>query len=721
MPGSTADRRHPSRENLAEELREFREEYQSLFNQAGDAIFLLNLDGSYRDFNDTACRMFGYSRAELSSMQFDELVAPEFQEDSYDKLQELQTGDDPDPYEKVFISKTGTRIPVEINMSLVRGLDRKSKYILSIVRDISERKQAEEALRRTEAQVKNLSEQIGQLSLSVADMITAEDPQEVFDRITKAIVDYSDFRRVIISYFIDTPPYREILGYAGVTEEAVDRLRNVEVPRDWYVKMLQQGRKVGQFSCYVPHTMKDILHQNAIIFGRGPHPPSDDAWHPEDNLFVKLCDRDGHLVGVLSVDQSKSGCRPTAETVRPLEVFSVIISQIIIQKRSETRLKELERQFIQAQKMESIGRFAGGIAHDFNNILTGIMGYAELLKMQHEDPSTREGEAVDVILRAARRAAGLVRRLLGFAREGKHNSASININQNILETLKISEKIFEKNVRVRTELEAQLDTIEVDANQLDQALTNIFINAKDAMPNGGHLTVRTENTHLLEDSLGKFSQLKPGDYVKISITDTGTGMAKEVCDRIFEPFYTTKEQDQGTGLGLSTVYGVIKNHNGHITVYSEPGEGTRFCIYLPVSRKKVTRPAPVVEVFSGDATLLIVDDEEDVRALARAQLEGLGYRVMSAGDGVEAVDIYSRKWHEIDLVLLDMIMPNLDGRETFWRFKEIDPEVKVILISGFSHDGRAEELLDGGALDFIQKPFKLDELSRALYHALKSS
>ncbi len=720
MPGSTADRPHASRKKLAEELREFREEYQSLFNQAGDAIFLLNLDGSYRNFNDTACRIFGYSRAELSKMHFDDLVAPEYRDDSHDKLRELRTGAGFEPYEKVFITKAGARIPVELNVSLVRGSDRKSKYVLSIARDITERKQAEEALRRTEAQVKNLSEQIEQLSLSVADMISAENPQDVFDRISKAIIDYSDFRRVLISYFIDTPPYREILGYAGLDEGAVDRLRNIEIPRSWFAELLEQGRKVGQFSCYVPHTMKDILHQEAVIFGRGPIPASNDAWHPEDNLFVRLCDRDGNLVGVISVDESKSGCRPTAETVRPLEVFSVIISQIIIQKISERRLKELERQFFQAQKMESIGRFAGGIAHDFNNILTGIMGYAELLKMQHEDPSTREGEAADVILRGARRAASLVRRLLGFAREGKHHPTPLNVNQNILETLKISEKIFEMNVRVRTEMEARLDTVEVEANQLDQALTNIFINAKDAMPDGGDLTIRTENIYLLEDSLGRFSQLKPGDYVKISITDTGIGMTKEVCDRIFEPFYTTKEQDQGTGLGLATAYGVVKNHNGHITVYSEPGEGARFCIYLPVSQKEVTREKAVAEILPGDATLLIVDDEEDVRVLARTQLEGLGYEVMIAGDGLEAIDIYSKKWYEIDLVLLDMIMPNLAGRETFWKLREIDPEVKVVLISGFSHDGRAAEILDGGALDFIQKPFRLDELSRVVHDALRS-
>jgi len=250
-------------------------------------------------------------------------------------------------------------------------------------------------------------------------------------------------------------------------------------------------------------------------------------------------------------------------------------------------------------------------------------------------------------------------------------------------------------------------------------LTNLIINAKDAMPQGGELIIKTKNVHLDEEYTQKYPVLKPEKYVKISITDTGIGMTKDVTDHIFEPFFTTKESGVGTGLGLATVYGIIKNHQGHITVESEPGKGTTFTMYLPVSEKRVLKENAAAAVIKGDETILIVDDEEDVRGMLSKQLMPLGYRILFASDGFEAVRIFKQQKHKIDLILLDMIMPKMAGKETYQKLSEISPEVKVLIMSGFSLNSSGKEMLSDGAIGFIQKPFELHELSKIISKILK--
>jgi len=252
-------------------------------------------------------------------------------------------------------------------------------------------------------------------------------------------------------------------------------------------------------------------------------------------------------------------------------------------KKAEEERKELEEQFFQAQKMESIGRLASGIAHDFNNILSVITGWTELLKMHFANSDSVVEKTAGAILKNVEKASDLTKQLLGFTRKGKHNLEPININEVIKDTMKVSGKIFEKNIKVKYDMNDNIFTIDADKNQLDQVLTNLIINAKDAMTNGGELIFKTENVFLDEKYVSNFPELKSGDYVMISITDTGTGMTKDVKDHIFEPFYTTKEK--GTGLGLASVYGIIKNHNGHIICNSKPGKGTTFTIYLTTSKK----------------------------------------------------------------------------------------------------------------------------------------
>ncbi len=395
------------------------------------------------------------------------------------------------------------------------------------------------------------------------------------------------------------------------------------------------------------------------------------------------------------------------------------VIDITDRKIAEEEKKNLEMQLYQSQKMESIGRLAGGIAHDFNNILTGIMGYAELLRLQFKDRNTTEGEAADIILTGAERASNLTKQLLGFARSGKYKLVPLNVNTVINETIKVSGKIFEKQIQLNCNYGKEINTVNADKNQLDQVFTNIFINAKDAMPGGGKLHIITENIFVSEDIANTRPELTSGEYVKISIADSGAGIPKDISDRIFEPFFTTKSEGEGTGLGLASAYGIIKNHDGCIYSESEPGAGTTFTIYLPVSNEKITEEKTDTEVVYGDSTILVIDDEADVLKTAKRTLEHLKYTVVTAKDGQEAVEVYISKKENIDLVLLDIIMPGKTGLETFRELKKIDPEIRVLLASGYSKDGQASEILSEGAFGFIQKPFSMMELSNAVAEALK--
>jgi CheY-like chemotaxis protein len=276
-----------------------------------------------------------------------------------------------------------------------------------------------------------------------------------------------------------------------------------------------------------------------------------------------------------------------------------------------------------------------------------------------------------------------------------------------------------KEIQIREHYEADLWTVEVDRRQMEQVLLNLFVNAWQAMPGGGELYLRTENVHIDEHHMPQY-RVVPGRYIKITVTDTGVGMSEATRQRIFEPFFTTKKMGRGTGLGLASAYGIVKNHNGYIDVHSESGRGSTFAVYLPASEKAPSREdRPLTEAVTGSGTVLLVDDEEIVREVGGPMLEQLGYRVLTAGGAREAIEVFQREKERIDLVILDLIMPGIGGGETFDRLKEIDPNVRVLLASGYSIDGVAGEILKRGCRGFIQKPFTLDQLSEKIRDILQ--
>lgn len=450
-----------------------------------------------------------------------------------------------------------------------------------------------------------------------------------------------------------------------------------------------------------PHAEAEIYRRDdcKIMETRKPQVQDEEVVGIEDKKWLRVAktpvlDETGEAVGIL--------CS---------------VYDISDRKRAEKEKKELEAKFQQAQRLEAIGTLAGGIAHDFNNLLTGIQGNASLMLMGMK-PTQRHYGRLKTIEKLVQSGAKLTSHLLGYARKGKYELKPINLNDLIQETSDTFVRT-RKNISIKRELAHDLFAIEADPGQIEQVLLNLFVNAADAMSGGGELILKTSNvTH---DDMRKklYDDPMPGDYVLLTVTDTGTGMNKKTLDLIFDPFFTTKERGRGTGLGLASVYGIIKSHGGYIDVESKRRKGTTFSIYLLASKKKARKVIKTSErVIKGTGTVLLVDDEEVILEVGKALLETIGYRVLTAKDGKDAVKVYKKRKAEIDIIVLDMVMPDMGGGKTYDRLKKIDPDIKVLLSSGYSIEGEAAEILKRGCNGFIQKPFMIKQLSEKIMEIL---
>lgn len=395
-----------------------------------------------------------------------------------------------------------------------------------------------------------------------------------------------------------------------------------------------------------------------------------------------------------------------------------MFADITDRKEAEWENKRLQAQLVYAQRMESIGTLAGGIAHNFNNLLMGIQGNTALMLFDM-GPQHRYYQNLKNIESLVKNGAKLTAQLVGYAREGRYKVEPLHLNRLVKD---ISDTFINtrKEIRVHRELAENLYGIYADQGQIEQVLLNLFVNAVDVMPEGGDLILKTKNvTH--EDMGGKIYKPRPGNYVLLTVKDTGKGMDKETMEHIFEPFFTTKGLASGTGLGLASAYGIVKGHGGYIDVESEMGEGTTFYIYLPGTGEAIQeehepsgRP-----VRRGAGTVLLVDDEEIILETGEQMLRAMGYEVLAATGGLEAIKLFEENRDRIDIVLLDMVMPNPGGGKTFDTLKEIDPDVKVLLSSGYSIDGEAKEILKRGCDGFIQKPFDMERLSQSIKEILE--
>ncbi|MBI3005128.1 MAG: PAS domain S-box protein [Ignavibacteriales bacterium] len=386
--------------------------------------------------------------------------------------------------------------------------------------------------------------------------------------------------------------------------------------------------------------------------------------------------------------------------------------------RDITEKKKLEEKILHAQRIDSIGNLAGGVAHDFNNILTSILGSTAIMKRKMK-PQEHWYRLVDIIDTAAKRGASLTRQLLTFARKGNVQFRPMVINDIIEETLNLFERSIDKTIDVKKTITADLCLINGDEGQIQQALLNILINARDSMPDGGIIAVQAERINF-SDQPTAFTEARVGEYVAVSVADTGLGMPKEVQNRIFEPFFTTKDQGKGTGLGLSVVYGVINSHNGFITVQSEPGVGSQFTLYFPLLEESETlrRSLREPKLLLGRESVLVVDDEKDVGEIIGGMLAQLGYKVTIVDSGKKALALY-RKKKRFDVVVLDMNMPMMGGKETFLKLKEIDPNANILLSTGYSNQSVESSQISHAVDGFLQKPYQLEELSKTMRELLE--
>jgi PAS domain S-box-containing protein len=391
-----------------------------------------------------------------------------------------------------------------------------------------------------------------------------------------------------------------------------------------------------------------------------------------------------------------------------------IMENISDRIQAEQERKQLAAQLQQSQKMEALGTLAGGIAHDFNNLLMAIQGSVSLLGL-NKDPDHRDAAYLKKIETAVQRASQLTRQIVGFARGGKYELKTTDLNRLLEQTAQIFGR-SKKDVTIHIDLQKDLSAVEIDPGQIEQVLLGMFVNAGQAMPDGGELRLATRNLLIDPQDPQKPPEAAAGRYACIAVADSGIGMEAAVQARIFEPFFTTKPAGQASGLGLSAAFGIIQNHQGFITVESEVGRGSVFRIYLPAVEKEKPRPLPAADATGAPdgRTALLVEDEEMVAEIGRQMLERLGYRTLVARSGAEALSLYEQRHGEIDLVILDMIMPGMGGGAVFDRIRSINPRAKVLLSSGYSLNGQALEILNRGCRGFIQKPFSIGQLDEKL-------
>ena len=758
-------------------LKQSQRRFQTIFKAAPIGIAIANPDGYFIEVNRAFTKMLGYRKAEMKELTFVDITHPEDRDETL-KLSNAVRKGRINSYrtEKRYLKKDGQFVWGIIRATAVKDNDGQIQYWLGLVEDVSERKLAEEALEESEKRYRMLFEH-GAEGIMVLDLhfgkfryanpaickMLGYTARELTAMSVKDIYPRKELKRVLRKFSAQTEGEKRLaqnipclrkdgtLIYVNInsTRVVLDGAEcNVGFFQDITKRVIaeealrESEEKYRNILANIEEGYFEVdLSGNLVFFNDASCKligyPADELIGMNNREFtsrdtakkmLKTFNRvftSGKPAQIADFEViTKSGVKRhlelSASLIRDTDQqpigFRGIVRDVTTRLKSQKEKERLASQIQQVQKMESIGTLAGGIAHDFNNLLMGFQGNISLMLLDLEDDHPYV-EYLKNMESYVLRGSELTRQILGFARRGKYQVKTTNINDLLDKSAEMFNRT-KKEITIHKKFPDDLWPVDVDRGQIEQVLLNLFVNAWQAMPGGGEIYIETEQVYL-EDDYDKPYEITPGPYVRISVTDTGVGMDDDIQQKIFEPFFTTKAVGRGTGMGLASAYGIIKNHNGIIDVYSEKGHGTTFKIYLPASDKSVPKEKPKPQkLLKGTETILIVDDEHMVIDIGKEILEKLGYTVITAASGTEALSLFKKNQTKIDLVILDMIMPDMSGRDTFENLKSCQSDVKVLLSSGYSIDGQATDILNSGCKGFIQKPFSLKQLSRKMREIL---
>jgi len=762
-----------SERKLAEEaLREAEERFHTIFDSVNDAIFVHDPgSGGIIDVNRRMCEMYGYTREEVLSADVGELSAgypPYTRREAIACLERAQTGENV-VTDWLARHRDGRLFWVEISIrqATITGHER----LLVVVRDIGDRKQSEEEMRKSEALLKEAQRiaRLGSWELDVAtgalvwsdeiyrifekdqaiflgtyeaflDMIHPEDREMVNTAYTVSVREKKPYEIVHRLKFSDNRVKYVREKCETLYDSAGNPVRSMGTVQDITEQQLAEERAI-QLSSIVESSDDAIIGKtlDGVITSWNLGAQRIYGYSEEEVLGRPISllapdDRQNEVIEILN--KIRSGVHiEHFETVRKRKTGELIHVSLSVSPiwdaqgrltgastiaRNITEQKRLEDQLRQSQKMEAIGQLAGGIAHDFNNILSAIIGYGDTMKRNMAADDLLRPH-LEQILESADRAAQLTKSLLAFSRNQVMNPKPADMNEIVRKIEQFLLRVIGEDIELKTKLADRKLPVLVDTGQIDQALMNLATNARDAMPRGGVLTIDTD-VMTIDDDFGRAHGYgRPGEYVLVTVTDTGIGMNEETRLRIFEPFFTTKEMGKGTGLGMSIVYGIVKQHSGYINVYSEPGQGTMFRIYLPLIRDAATEEIkPEVRAYParGTETILVAEDDATLRKLSDSVLKEFGYTVILAEDGEDAIEKFKQNSDSIKLLVLDMIMPRKNGKEAYEAIKKINPDIKVLFASGYTADIMHKKgILDEG-LEFVMKPLSPMDLLRKVREIL---
>jgi len=646
-------------------LNDNEERYRAVVEQTSEGLILADIDTlRVIECNEAFARMLGYSVAEVLNLTAYDFVA-EDREAITARALGLRSGELAPTAERNFRRKDGSILETEINITVISygGND----VFCTVVRGIGERKRVEKEIQRVnselEAKVKERTAEVEQQRLFLRQVIDlnpsfifAKDHDGKFTLVNQALAE----------------------AYGTAVENVI-------------------GKTDADFTSNAEERVRFRRDDLEVIEQRT------EKFIPEE----KITDASGGTRWLQTIK------RPIVSADGTVTQMLGVATDITARKKAEDALHDSEQMLRQAQKMESVGTLAGGIAHDFNNLMTAVTGYSELVlrRMPVEDPSRGK---IEEIKKAGERAASLTRQLLAFSRKQILKPIVLDLNTVVTGMGKMLPRVIGEDIELRFDLAGSLGKVQADPGQMDQVLMNLVVNARDAMPYGGCVTVKTENVEFSGTSR-KRAIVEPGTYVVLSVSDNGIGMDAETQSHIFDPFFTTKEIGKGTGLGLSTVYGIVKQSGGAIWVYSEVDKGTTVKIYLPrtdAAAEVGASDMSVVSVARGNETILVVEDEPMVRDLAKEFLEEYGYRVLTAANGKEGLRVCHEFPEKIDLIVTDVVMPQMSGRELAMKARTLRPETRVLYMSGFTDDAVVRHGVSADDLCFIQKPFSPDALAR---------